>query len=199
MEFLKSYIGVLAICMFHTLNAQETMKDEVPYAAIPDAPDAYSAGAVISRMIDGLGFRYYWATEGLSDENFAFRTNETGRSIFETMEHVYDLSVLILNSAKKASNDLRSENEKPSKDELRATTLINLKTASDLFRFSEDLSEHKIIYQREKGVTEFPFWYQINGPIEDAVWHAGQIAIIRRAAGNPFNDKVSLFRGKLKE
>ena len=42
-----------------TMNAQE-----LPYYEIPKETNKYTAGSVASRMVDGLGFRYYWATEG---------------------------------------------------------------------------------------------------------------------------------------
>ena len=46
---------------------------------------------------------------------------------------------------------------------------------------------------------EFPFWNQLNGPIEDAVWHCGQIVAFRRASGNPISKKISVFTGKVNE
>ena len=42
-------------------------------------------------------------------------------------------------------------------------------------------------------------WNQINGPIADALWHCGQVVSFRRASGNPYNSKASLFTGKLRE
>ena len=47
--------------------------------------------------------------------------------------------------------------------------------------------------------VEFPFWNQLNGPIEDAVWHSGQIVAFRRASGNPISKKISVFTGKVRE
>jgi hypothetical protein len=41
------------------------MAQELPFSSIPKAPVNYSASNSISRMIQGLGFRYHWATEGL--------------------------------------------------------------------------------------------------------------------------------------
>jgi hypothetical protein len=61
------------------------------------------------------------------------------------------------------------------------------------------LSSFKIIFQRTDNKSEYPFWNQINGPIEDAVWHSGQLAILRRASGNPINPKASVFSGKIKK
>ena len=34
----------------------------LPFSSIPDAPASYSATTVMSRMMDGLGYRYYWAS-----------------------------------------------------------------------------------------------------------------------------------------
>jgi hypothetical protein len=78
-------------------------------------------------------------------------------------------------------------------------TLENLKKAADILRDSEDLSQFKIIFKGENGSREFPFWNQINGPIEDAIWHCGQVVSFRRSSGNPFNSKASVFTGKLRE
>jgi hypothetical protein len=78
---------------------------------------------------------------------------------------------------------------------MRKATLVNFKTAADILRNSDDISQYKLIF----GTREFPFWNQLNGPIEDAVWHCGQIVLLRRSSGNPFNSKVSVFNGKLKE
>ena len=44
-----------------------------------------------------------------------------------------------------------------------------------------------------------PFWNQLNGPIEDAVWHSGQIVVFRRASGNPISKKISVSTGKVRE
>ena len=66
--------------------------------------------------------------------------------------------------------------------------------AADLLRSSEDISQFKLIF----GEREFPFWNNINGPIEDAVWHVGQVVTFRRSSGNPLNSKASMLNGKLK-
>ena len=43
----------------------QTMAQELPFQSIPKAPTAMTSENLLSRMIQGLGFRYYWATEGL--------------------------------------------------------------------------------------------------------------------------------------
>ena len=83
--------------------------------------------------------------------------------------------------------------------EKRKKTLENFKKAADIYRNSNDVSEFKIVFERENGSSEFPFWNQINGPISDAIWHCGQIVLLRRSSGNPFNGNVSFFTGKVRE
>ena len=43
------------------------------YHRIPGYPDHLSSTAVLARMLDGLGFRFYWATEGLRLEDYTAR------------------------------------------------------------------------------------------------------------------------------
>ncbi len=196
---MKLYFSLLVILVTSLTLAQETMNESLPYYKIPEAPTSYTPGTVVSRMIDGLGFRYFWATEDLTDENLAYKPSGESRTIAETMDHLYSLSRTILNSAKKQPTKFAAEKEDLTSKEKRKRTLENFKTASALFRVSENLEEHKIVFIRKNGKVEFPFWNQINGPIEDAVWHAGQIVMMRRAAGNPFNSKVSVFTGNVRD
>ncbi len=187
-------IGIVSLFSVAMYAQTET---KLPYDQIPEAPETYTSGTVISRMIDGLGFRYYWATEGLTEKELNYQPGNQGRTAEQTMEHLLGLSRVILNSAKKLPND----RTKPQKLDLsyaekREETLNNFKEASEIFKKSTDLSEFSIIFKSKSGSNEFPFWNQINGPIEDAVWHAGQIVVLRRSAGNPISKGVNVFLGK---
>lgn len=195
---MKNTLALFTLILSLTLNAQKAM-EEIPYATIPEAPETYTAGTVVSRMIDGLGFRYYWATEGLIESDLNFKPGNEGRTIAETLVHLYGLSSTIVNSAKKIPNDRTVKRETPAIEDLRKLTLGNLKTASAIFREATDLSEYSIVFKNTSGITELPFWNHINGPIEDAVWHAGQVVVLRRSAGNPINPKVNVFLGKLND
>lgn len=183
----------LLILLFITFNAKS--QDKLPFYEIPVAPETFTAGTVVARAVDGLGFRYYWATEGLREEDLVFKPNSDARSSMETIEHIYGLSKMIVNSTLKKDNNKKGDEEELSFDTMRKRTLINFKTAADILRTSDDISQYKIIF----GEREIPFWNQINGPIEDAVWHCGQVVLLRRSSGNPFNSKVSVFNGKLRE
>lgn len=187
----------LILCLGCTFISMSTnAQDSLPYYTIPNAPEEYTAGGVASRMIDGLGFRYYWATEGLTEENLSYKPGETNRTIGETIDHIYGLSNVILNAALKQPNERRDVSENPSGFEaIRKATLENIEKASALLLASDSLEGHSAIFIRESGTSEFPFWNMINGPIEDAVWHCGQVVSLRRAAGNPMASGVSVFRG----
>lgn len=147
-----------------------------------------------ARMVDGLGFRYYWATEDLRKSDLEYKPNEDVRSTGETIDHILNLSYVILNSTLKKPNDTNDFSNMDLYDK-RKQTLINLKTAADILRSSDDISQFKIIF----GEREIPFWNNVNGPIADAIWHCGQIASFRRTLGNPINPNVNHFMGTVKE
>ncbi|WP_370478169.1 hypothetical protein [Tamlana flava] len=182
-------ISILIATLISSIFAMAQDEHKLPYHEIPEHSENYSAGTVVSRMIDGLGFRYFWATHGLGKEDLGYRPSESGRSCEETIDHIFGLSNFILTSI---SSEKREDKIKElSFDDKRRQTLINLKEASGILRTTEDISQ----FDNEK----FPFWNLINGPISDAIWHCGQVVILRRASGNPFNSNVSLFAGKLRE
>lgn len=188
MRFLSFLLFITT--MTHQSYSQD---DTLPYKDIIETPESYTAGSVVSRMLDGLGFRYYWATEGLREEDLAFRPNKTARTSGETINHILGLSQVIVNCALEVPNG----NPQPEMifEEKRKKTLMNIKKASEIFLKSKDISKFKIVFKRGDNTTEFPFWNQINGPISDAIWHVGQIVSFRRSSGNPFPKGVSVLQG----
>jgi len=170
----------------------------IPYFQIPDAPDHYSAGAVLSRTIDGLGYRYYWSTHGLRAEDLAYSPGNDGRSVEETLDHLYGLSNGLGNVAEKNPNPRPLVIPEVPFEELRTLTLQNFKAASDIFRTVEDVSSHAIVFQRGDQTSEFPVWNVMNGFLADAIYHTGQIVSYRRSSGNPQHPGVSVFMGKTK-
>jgi len=186
---MKKGFYIFSIFLVSIMNAQETNKGDLPYYQIPDYPETYTAGTVTARMVDGLGFRYYWATESLRPEDLNYKPSESGRSTAETIEHIYGLSKFIRNSVLENNKD---ENKAElSFEDKRKQTLINFKIVSDVLRNTSEL------FKLED--TEVPFWNIINGPIADALWHCGQVVLLRRSSGNPFNSKVSVFSGRVRE
>lgn len=194
---MKYTLTLITICMTINIHMNAQQNKELPYAQIPDPPEKYTPGAVVSRMIDGLGFRYYWASEGLRPEDLEYKPSEDARTSEETVDHILGLSYVILNSALNKVNEPR-DNEDLSFEQKRETTLRNLEKASEIFRTAEDLEEFKVIFKGKEANREFPIWNQINGPIADAIWHCGQVVSFRRGSGNPFNSNVSVFTGKVR-
>ena len=174
--------------------------EEKPYYyEIPDAPESYNAYTVAARMVDGLGFRYFWATEGLTDQDLDYRPSESSRTARETLGHIQGLTRVVLNAVKSEPNGSRgADRPEQTFEEVRNETLAQIKEASDLLRShsDDDMSEYAMIFQRGDSSSEFPFWNVINGPLSDALWHVGQIVVLRRVSGNPFDSKVSVLAGK---
>lgn len=172
------------------------MAQQLPYAEIPAAPAEYTACTMAARMIDGLGFRLYWATEGLTEADYRFKAGDDARTIGETIEHINGLTSVIKYASLKKANDSKPS-VKMTIAETRNQVLVNLKAAADIFRNArpEEMEEFAMIFKRGESESRLPFWNAINGPIEDAVWHAGQIVTLRRMAGNPVNPKVNFMSG----
>ncbi len=173
--------------------------NELPFYQIPNAPETFTAAGVTARMIDGLGYRYYWATEGLREEDLAYDPGNDGKICSEALEHITGLSNMISSAVHMEVNGRRKAPEKMTWPERRAFTLNNFKEISDRLRETGDVSNCKIVFERGEKTSEFPFWNLINGPIADAIYHTGQIVSYRRSAGNPSNPNVNVFRGKNRE
>lgn len=171
--------------------------DDLPYRQIPDYPVSFTAENVAARIIDGLGFRYYWATEGLTSADMNFRPGNDGRSITETIDHILGLSYTILNASLNKPNVFPREEVDLSFEQKRKLTLDNIYTASKVLKESRDhtLDDLKVIFKSNDGTSEFPYWNMLNGPIADAIYHTGQVVSHRRSAGNPIDPKVRQFTG----
>ena len=175
-------------------NAQEVYS---PYDSIPPYAEAYTPQSVVARMIDGLGYRYHWATKDLRTEDLAFAPGNEGATTMEVLRHIFDLSIGIL----AVSNQVVVERS-PWKDSLdyvalRHRTLIQLKEAAEAFRHSTTpLEEMPIMTTKNDGtIRSIPIWHLINGQISDAIYHTGQIVSYRRSSGNPMAEGVSVFWG----
>ena len=99
---IKFLLLITSVCM---MNITTSQNNQLPYYEIPEVSESYTAGTVVARMIDGLGFRYYWATEGLRAEDLTFKPSDDARTAGETVDHIYGLTKMILNSALKQPNE----------------------------------------------------------------------------------------------
>ncbi|MEM9078558.1 MAG: DinB family protein [Bacteroidota bacterium] len=173
---------------------------ELPYREIPEYPANYSSGNIMTRLIDGLGFRYYWATEGLTEKDLSYQPSESSRSVLQTLQHICSMSQNILNAPLQKPNTGNVDYSKYTYQELRKLTLKNLKAASEAVagKPAADFENYPIIYQRGERESRFPYWNLINGMISDCIYHTGQITLLRRVTGNPINPNVNVFTGKVK-
>ena len=189
------YIRLFTLFVF-TFSLQ-TMAQDYPFSSIPPAPKNFSASNSICRMIQGLGFRYHWATEGLRAEDLKYRPSDEAQSTLSTIQHIYSLSKTILNAAKNKVSEGPRPIPPDRLDELRAATLDYLQESAELFlNYNEDeLYELNIIFERGGKQSKFPIWNLINGPISDALYHTGQVVSFRRTSGNPISKGVNVFLG----
>ncbi|GLU43406.1 DinB family protein [Allomuricauda sp. NBRC 101325] len=195
---LKLTAVFLCLMATTTMQAQEM---ELPYKQIPPQPENYGPGNLVSRMIDGLGYRFYWATEGLTEKDLTYKPSEDGRSILETMEHINTMSFNILLAPDALPYEKPANLPSYSYEELRTLTLQNLKRASEkvLGSSADEMEDFKVIFKRGDQQSEFAYWNMINGMISDCIYHTGQITLMRRSSGNPQNPNVNPFLGITKE
>ena len=200
--FSRILLGCLFIMITNLSFSQipismETPKNSHPCAEISEYPDAISDNLILARMIEGLGFRYYWVTEGLRAEDLAFLPGNDGRSTEETLAHLYNLSNTIINAVQGKPNVRPQAEIEMTFDERRMKALNNFDAAVQfLKRENADLKTVKVIFQRGEKTAEFPIWNLINGPITDAIYHCGQIVSFRRSSGNPITPGINVFSGK---
>lgn len=160
------------------------MSHTVPYRSVTEYPDRVDGPAVLARLLDGVGHRLYWATEGLTDADYAYKPCEGANTIGGILRHVWGLvnwmCEHILDGSYKA--------HRPGTfTEQRDAALVLCKKLRDHVISLSDDELSRIVIQ------DHPFWHMINGPVADALTHIGQISYLRRAAGNPNPGKASVF------
>ena len=193
-------ISLNLFLFFIIISGHMQSQDQLPFKSIPQYPDNYKSGNIIQRMIHGLGYRYYWATEGLTDKDLKYRPSNKAMSSLETLEHIYGLAETINKTSLKKVNYRPYRDAPENFESIRRETLNHLQLAAN--RFSDlsydEISDNEIIFETNDIKTVFPLWNLINGQISDAIYHTGQIVSFRRTTGNPMKKGVNVFIGKTK-
>lgn len=191
----KKLLYLISVVAVFSIAAQDPDPQDY-YYEMPDYPSEYTGGTVAGRMIDGLGFRYYWATAGLTEQDLTYRPTEEARNVEETIEHILALTDIVLKTTTKETVSF-TEIEGLSFAEKRNKTLDNLKLASERIKqiASSELDENRMVFSEE---SAYPFWNLLNGPLADAIYHVGQVVSFRRISGNPINPNISVLSGKLR-
>ncbi len=196
---MRKLILLSAITLiFSQLNAQN---ESDYYYEIPDYPEKFTAGTVAGRIADGLGFRFYWATANLRPEDLKSKASPDARTLEETVDHIYNLTAIVMNATRKQPTVFPIDISALSFEEKRNAILEFIKTASTNLKAAKDkdFKDFKMIFQYADGNSnEWPFWNELNGPMADALWHTGQLVVLRRVSGNPFNSNVSVLSGKVR-
>ena len=168
---------------------------------ISEYPTEINNGNIISRMINGLGYRYYWATENLKENDLIYRPSKNAYSTKETMVHIFTLSKTVYNTTLSKINERPDINIPVDYESIRNETLQFLEKASKNFSNlnSEELNQIRIKFNRGGTIKSFPIWNLLNGPIADAIYHTGQIVSFRRTTGNPIDSSVNVFMGSYRQ
>ncbi len=184
-------MNLFLILFFLNFNMEKQERNY--FYEIKKFDENYSNKAIVSRFIHSVGFRYYWATEGLRDEDLKYKPSETGINTRETLEHIYGLSIMIHNGFHNKEITRSKSYPDLTYDELRKATLDLLKnTIMLLDNFSEnDFQNNKIIF----GKQSYDLYNLFHGPISDSLYHIGQIVTFRRSSGNPIPIGVNHFLG----
>lgn len=188
---MKNVYVLLFALITMTMNAQE---QELPYAEIGPYQDEFTAHTVLSRMVEGLGYRFYWATESLTENDLSYKPSESGRSSMHAIEHIYGLTEMVIHAFEGKQYDFSQD--PMTFEELRSGTLMNLKKMQEMLAENPDFANMPIKFNYNGQDMVFPFWHAINGPLSDALWHTGQVVMLRRASGNPLPQGVNVFTGK---
>lgn len=154
------------------------------FHVIPEYPNVLKGVTVMQRLLDGLGFRFYWATEGLRVEDYSFRPADDVMSIRELVKHIWGLVNWVRISVQGEPHRRPMEIVSVRSDILEM--LHELRTAVSEMN-DDELSEVTI--------EGNPLWNIINGPVSDALTHVGQINSFRRLNGNPV-PRANVFLGR---
>jgi hypothetical protein len=154
------------------------------FQAIEAYPERQDAVGVVLRLIDGLGYRFYWATAELTPSDYAFSPGAGCQTIGALVGHVWGLTNWIHTVVVGEGAAWRP----PEAAEQRLHALALLAATRDRIA---SLDEAALFALR---IDDHPFWHMVNGPLSDALTHVGQIASFRRLHGNPV-PRHSVFRG----
>ena len=162
------------------------------YQNLPAPPNDCTAANVLARLVDSLGYRFYLATNGLSEKEADFRPVEGSMNIRELLDHMHKVLFFAYQAF---YSDASFRKGMHSLEEYREGIL---ELAHDFSGRLKEITEEELAASQvylKRTDTHYSFWYLINGPIGDVLTHIGQINSWRRMAGNPV-ERTSPFTGE---
>ena len=115
-------IGIIFTLFINTTYLETQEKNY--FYQIKEFEENYSQNAILSRFLHSVGFRYFWATEGLNDRDLKYKPSDSGINSRETLEHIYGLSIMINNGLSNKPIVRSKSYPDLSFDNLRKTHLI---------------------------------------------------------------------------
>lgn len=155
---------------------------ELPYTRIPDPPSEVNGSTILIRMMDGIGFRYRWATEELREEDMEFQPCDSSMRMDELLGHIHGL--LNVTESYITGKDMANVPQL-GLDERRKETLATVVRTREALKELDDEYLSKRMYKPPWRKGEYPIWTLINGPLSDTLTHIGQVASWRRIHDNP--------------
>ena len=155
---------------------------DLPYTKIPDYPEEMSGANIMLRLVDGIGFRYRWATEALEEADLDFQACVSSMDMRELMKHINGL--LNVSEAYITGKDMVPVKD-VGLDERRKETLATIVRIREALTGLDDEYLSKRMYKPPWRKGEYPIWTLINGPLSDSLTHIGQVASWRRIHNNP--------------
>ncbi len=146
------------------------------YRSVDEYPSREDANGVLVRLLDSLGYRFYWATEGLSEGDYDYCPGHGCQKIGELLEHIWGL----VNRVRDSILAEGAESARPSDPDAQRDQTLGMLLS--MRRHVERIGQDELFRITIKGR---PLWHVINGPLSDALTHTGQIASFRRLNGNP--------------
>ncbi|GJM23066.1 MAG: hypothetical protein DHS20C15_29810 [Planctomycetota bacterium] len=184
------------------MSSSITRYDALPPMSADDLP---SAASILKRLVDGLAFRYRWASDGLSRDDLAFTPCDGSMSLGELLDHLrylarwlqVNVSAGLRGDAPVTYPECCAELPDPAGDPelLREQSLSAWGALSDELSGASAEDLQRVVLVGGKEPTSFPFWNALNGPLADALTHVGQLNSWRRQLGRPA-PKPDVFRGR---
>lgn len=160
---------------------------------------------MLARLLDGLGFRYRWAADGLVPDDLTFSPGHEAMTVGELLLHMRQLVCWVGANVSAgrggrepvpwsdACAHLADPGDAPK--ELSEQVLQAIATLQEDLLALGDAGLGDVRLLASSGPDLRPFWNAINGPLADFLTHVGQLNAWRRQMGNPA-PRVDVFRGR---
>ena len=174
------------------------MQQTASFVEISAYPERLTTGSILARLVSGVGFRYYWATDGLTESDLRYSPGNNHRDLQQTLNHIYNMVDFVGSILEGKVFDFPEKEYDLDFSEIRTRTLERISDVEQiLLAGGENVLEKKTVQITLEGTPmEFSIWHLLNGPLLDSIFHLGQVVTFRRVNGNPIDPCVQPFFGK---